>query len=194
MDSSSFLQAPTQVTCAYCQRARSRPQRLPSYSSAFRRSEPPIIGRFRSSSTPREEVFSNFAPPDPKPNRCFRFRRSEPPIMRQFPHPSSASCEALGGPRLVVCRLGRSPPWRGAHYGSARPPWEGVCDVIFTLCAKCLMGQAFVAFSPAVGISRRAGGRGRSCACPPATRPRSRAAAAAARPRSPRRRPSPRAP
>ena len=100
--------------------------------------------------------------------------------MRQFPHPSSASCEALGGPRLVVCRLGRPPPWRGAHYGSARPPLEGVCDVIFTLCAKCLMGQAFVAFPPAVGISRRAGGRGRSCACPPATRLRSRAAAAAA--------------
>jgi len=38
MDKSSFLQASTQVTCAYFQRTRSRPQRLPSWPRRFRRS------------------------------------------------------------------------------------------------------------------------------------------------------------
>jgi len=113
MDSLSFLQAPTQVTCAHFQRTRSRPQRLPSYHRRFRRGEPLIIAGFPGPSTPCFGVAGESFPFTWMPRR---FRQG--PVRRGR---KSMTCSTdFGKPRreFFCCHCTRA---RKQGYGTPAP-------------------------------------------------------------------------
>jgi len=178
MDSSSFLQAPTQVTCAYCQRTRSRPQRLPRHHCNLSLQR---AAHYRAISRS-----VNTSPTGPS------YHHLDRPAQTAEPSPPKRAAHYAGlrtsVKHFVQSRRPTPPPAspaepvpqkRGANYGCARC----VCEAVVTTFLKagpngCAM--PIVAGLGRIAISRPAAEPGQSCACQPAASPRNRAETAAA--------------